>query len=68
MLANAKRVYVLHMFTVEKRSSGWFYSKPASHGDKHERRGPYRSEASFTLMDRPRAEKKIGKRDTPYRV
>jgi hypothetical protein len=41
MLANAKYIYALDMWTVEKRPNGWYFSKSAYHGDKHEWRGPY---------------------------
>ena len=50
MLANAKCIYALDMWTVEKRPNGWYFSKSAYHGDKHEWRGPYSSEMSVTLM------------------
>jgi hypothetical protein len=50
MLANAKYIYALDMRTVEKRPNGWYFSKLAYHGDKHEWRGPYSSEFSVTLM------------------
>jgi hypothetical protein len=36
MLANAKYIYVLDMWTVEKRTNGWYFSKSAHHGDRHE--------------------------------
>jgi hypothetical protein len=35
MLANAKYIYALDMWTVEKRPSGWYFSKSAYHGDRH---------------------------------
>ena len=41
MLANAKYIYALDMWTVEKRPNGWYFSKSAYDGDKHEWRGPY---------------------------
>ena len=41
MLANAKYIYALDMWRVEKRPNGWYFSKSAYHGDKHEWRGPY---------------------------
>ena len=40
MLANAKYIYALDMWTVEKRPNGWYFSKSAYHGDKHNWRGP----------------------------
>jgi hypothetical protein len=50
MLANAKYTYALNMWTVEKRPNGWYFSNSAYHNDKHDWRGPYRSEFSVTLM------------------
>ena len=38
------------MWTVEKRPTGWYFSKSAYHGDRHNWRGPYGSEFSVTLM------------------
>lgn len=62
MLANAKYIYALDMWTVEKRSSGWYFSKSAYHGDKHQWRGPYSSEFSVTLMIARELQKEIRKR------
>ena len=50
MLANTKYIYALSMWSVEKRPHGWYFSKSAYHGDKHDWRGPYSSETSVTLM------------------
>ena len=44
MLADGKYTYALTMWTVEKRPAGWYFSKSAYHGDKHEWRGPYASD------------------------
>jgi hypothetical protein len=49
-LSKAKYIYALSMWTVEKRPTGWYFSKSAYHGDKHDWRGPYSSEMSVTLM------------------
>src|SRR3984957_18034714 len=46
MLANTKYIYALDMWTVEKRPTGWYFSRSAYHGDRHEWRGPYSSEFS----------------------
>jgi hypothetical protein len=50
MLAKAKYIYALDMSTVEKRPNGWYFSKSAYDGHKHEWRGPYSSAMSVTLM------------------
>ena len=50
MLTNAKRVYALNDYTVEKKARGWYYSRTSRFGNKHEQKGPYRSLASVTLM------------------
>lgn len=50
MLTNAKRTYALADFTVEGRADKWFFWRTARYGDKEERRGPYSSLASVTLM------------------
>jgi hypothetical protein len=52
----------LDMWTVEKRPNGWYFSKSAYHGDKHEWRGPYASEMSVTLMIARELRKEIKKR------
>src|ERR1700680_992762 len=62
MLANAKYIYALDMWTVEKRPNGWYFSKSAYHGDKHNWRGPYRSEMSVTLMIARELQREIRKR------
>ena len=59
MLANAKYIYALDMWTVE---NGWYFSKSAYHGDKHEWRGPYSSEFSVTLMIARELRREIFKR------
>jgi hypothetical protein len=50
MLANAKYIFALDRWTVEKRPNGWYFSKSACHGDNHYWRGPYSSEFSVTLV------------------
>ena len=62
MLANTKYIYALDMWTVEKRANGWYFSKSAYHGDKHESRGPYSRELSVTLMIARELRKEIRKR------
>jgi hypothetical protein len=65
MLQNTKDVYALSMWTVEKRPTGWYFSKSAYHGDKHEWRGPYSSGQSVTLMIARELLKEIKKRHAP---
>jgi hypothetical protein len=62
MLANAKSIYALDMWTVEKRPTGSYFSKSAYHGDKHDWRGPYSSEFSVTLMIARELRREIFKR------
>jgi hypothetical protein len=62
VLANAKYIYALDMWTVEKRPHGWYFSRSAYHGDKHHWRGPYSSEFSVTLMIARELRKEIKKR------
>jgi hypothetical protein len=68
MLTNAKRVYRLAEFTVERRPKGWFFSRTARFDEKAEWCGPYSSMASVSLMIARELKKEIGKRDTPYNV
>ena len=43
-----RTLFTLATFSVEKRPKGWFYSRYG--GKKGEYRGPYKSEASVTLV------------------
>jgi hypothetical protein len=65
MLANVKSICALSMWTVEKRPAGWYFSKSAYHGDKHDWRGPYSSDMSVTLMIARELQKEIKKRHAP---
>ena len=61
MLTNTKRVYALANFTVELRGKGWYFWR--TYGDKSDVNGPYRSEASVTLMIARQLRREIVKRD-----
>lgn len=50
MSANGKRVYMLAEYTVEHKQDGWYFGRTARYEDKEERRGPYKSIASVTLV------------------
>jgi len=58
--------YALDMWTVEKRPNGWYFSKSAYHGDKHNWRGPYSTEMSVTLMIARELLKEIKKRHASH--
>ena len=68
MLTNAKRVYKLAEFTVERRPKGWFFTRTARFDDKPDWRGPYSSMASVTLMIARQLKKEMAKRDAPYQI
>jgi hypothetical protein len=68
MLDNVKRTYALADFTVEGRGTQWFYWRTARYGDKEERRGPYGSIASVTLMIARQLRRDITKRDAVHQL
>jgi hypothetical protein len=68
MLDNAKRTYALADFTVEGKADKWFYWKTARYGDKEERRGPYGSIASVTLMVARELKNEITKLDSVHQL
>jgi hypothetical protein len=68
MLTNAKRVYRLADFTVERRPKGWFFTRTARFDEKPEWRGPYSSMASVSLMIARELKREIAKRDAPYNI
>lgn len=64
--SNAKRTYALAEFTVEGRADKWFFWKTARYGDKEEKRGPYGSLASVTLMIARELKREVMKRDAVH--
>jgi hypothetical protein len=48
--ANGRHVYALRGFSVERRGKGWFFAPTVLRQEKPLWRGPYRSEASVTLV------------------
>jgi len=68
MLANTKRVYALADYTVEGRADKWFFWKTARFGDKEEKKGPYSSLASVTLMIARQLKREIAKRDAIHQL
>jgi len=68
MLDNVKRIYALADFTVEGRGDKWFFWRTARYGDKEERRGPYGSIASVTLMIARQLRRDIIKREEQHKL
>lgn len=66
MPANGKRVYALAEYTVEHRTDGWYFGRTSRHGVKEERKGPYCSIASVTLVIARQMKREIAKRDAPH--
>jgi hypothetical protein len=65
-MLNAKRIYQLHTYTVERRQAGWFFWD--SYGDKSDAKGPYGSETSVTLMIARALKKELLKRDRIHQL
>ena len=65
MQANAKRVYALAEYTVERRGTVWYFARASRFGDRQGTRGPYSSMASVTLMIARELKREIIKRDGP---
>ena len=68
MPANGKRVYMLAEYTVEHRQDGWYFGRTARYEDKQERKGPYNSIASVTLVIARELRREIMKRDAAQLV
>ena len=68
MLANTKRVYTLADFTVEGKGDKWYYWRTARFGDKEERKGPYSSITSVSLMIARQLKREIKKRDSAHEL
>lgn len=66
MLANIKRTYALADYTVEGRADKWYFWRTARYGDKENRRGPYSSLASVTLMIARELRREVTKREAAH--
>jgi hypothetical protein len=66
MSANGKRVYVLAEYTVERRQDGWYFGRTIRYEDRQERRGPYKSVVSVTLVIARQLKREIVKRDAAH--
>lgn len=61
-LSNSRHVYALSDWTVEKRDNGWYFTRTANRHKRDDWKGPYRSEASVTLMVARELRKEIARR------
>jgi ribosome-associated translation inhibitor RaiA len=68
MLENVKRTYALADYTAECKGGKWFFWKTARYGDKEERRGPYSSIESVTLMIARQLKREINKREERHKL
>ncbi len=68
MLQNVKRRYALADYTVENNGGKWYYWRTARFGDKEERKGPYSSLTSATLMIARQLRKEAEKRDNVHKL
>ena len=65
MLQNAKRIYALQGWTVERRTKGWYFSR--TYGQS-EPKGPYSTPISVCLMVARELLKELKRRDEPYSI
>ena len=63
MLDNVKRTYACADYTVEGRGDKWFFWRTARYGDKEEKRGPYSSLTSATLVIARQLRREVEKRE-----
>lgn len=66
MLQNGKRTYILAEYTVEHKKDGWYFGRTARYEDKEERKGPYGSIASVTLVIARELKREIARRDAAH--
>jgi hypothetical protein len=66
MLQNGKRTYMLAEYTVEHKKDGWYFGRTARYEDKEERKGPYGSIASVTLVIARELKREIARRDAAH--
>jgi hypothetical protein len=65
---NARRVYALADYTVERTSRGWYFGRTSRFGDQHTMKGPYSTERSVALMIARELIKEIRKHDSRHRL
>ena len=67
-IRNARRIYALADYTVERTPRGLFYGRTSRFGDQHTMKGPYSTERSVALMIARELIKEIVKRDSQHRL
>lgn len=68
MLQNARRRYLLGVFTVERTSQGWQFCRSGQEKERGAWSRPYSSIASVTLMVARQLRREVERRDAPYNV
>ena len=68
MLSNVKRRYALADYSVENNGGKWFFWRTARFGDKEERKGPYGSMASVTLMIARELKRELVRREKAHEL
>jgi hypothetical protein len=68
MLQNVKCTYALADYTVEGRGTQWYFWRTARYGDKEERKDPYSSLASVTLMIARQPRREVTRRDAVHQL
>jgi hypothetical protein len=64
-MSRDRYIYALTDWTVEKRADGWYFAKSANRHSKDDWRGPYRSDASVTMMIARQLRREIRDRHGP---
>ena len=65
---NARRIYALADYTVERTGKGWYFGRTSRFGDMHAMKGPYSSERGVALMIARELAREIAKRDAQTRL
>ena len=68
MLANAKRRYMLGVFTVERTAKGWQFCRSGHEKERDAWSRPYSSISSVTLMVARQLKKEVERRDAPFNI
>jgi hypothetical protein len=64
---NARPIYALADYTVERTGKGRYFGRTSRFGDTHAMKGPYSSERSVALMIARELLKELVKRDASHK-